>query len=248
MKKVTFVLFLTLLLVSSVAAIGLAADPSSLIVVRASDNSLWKATCSGTTCTGFTSFPGQFALQPTVYWDEDIQNFVVWGVDTTNHVWRATFDRFGTFANNWVTIPAATPSPVAAAGGGIVNTFSAINGGNLQVTTTSGGVVIKSLSPTAPFAGFYLVRTTGEVSNGAGAQNCIQLSNTNTYSGADDNSCSFNKTAIDYMQDIFTVERWFNASPGTNNFYALAKLTQGTAGVSYVWNTTLSAQYFPYSY
>ena len=34
---------------------------TQLHIVRASDGSLWKMTCTGLTCSAFTSFPGNFA-------------------------------------------------------------------------------------------------------------------------------------------------------------------------------------------
>ena len=78
-RNLILIIFLTLSLMFTSFAVSLAADPSGLIVVRASDNSLWKATCVGTTCTGFTNFPGLFGSQPTVYWDVNIQKYVLWG-------------------------------------------------------------------------------------------------------------------------------------------------------------------------
>ena len=64
-------LLLIVLFILSAVAISLAENsPSELIVVRATDNSLWKAICDGTTCSEFTSFPGRLASTPTVIWDE----------------------------------------------------------------------------------------------------------------------------------------------------------------------------------
>ncbi len=93
MRKRYSITILSLLFVVISFAVSFAADPSQLIVVRGSDNSLWKATCVGTTCTTFTSFPGLFTSQPTVIWDENIQKYVLWGRGTDGAIWRSTFSR-----------------------------------------------------------------------------------------------------------------------------------------------------------
>lgn len=101
------------------------AEPSQLIVIRAPDNTLWKATCAASTCSGFSVFPGLFNSQPTVLWDENNQRFVLWGIGLDNQVWRSTFNRTGTFQNDWsVPMPGIAASPPGAAGGGIaLNTW-----------------------------------------------------------------------------------------------------------------------------
>jgi hypothetical protein len=89
---------------------------SSLMVVRASDDSLWKATCDGDVCGSFTSFPGRFRQQPTITWDESLQKWVIVGVASDNTIWRATFDKLGDFNNDWQNIPGSTASPVGLSG------------------------------------------------------------------------------------------------------------------------------------
>jgi hypothetical protein len=94
-----------------------AEDPSGLVIVRASDGSLWKATCLSGTCTAFTNFPGNFGSQPTVYWDEKWERYVIWGRASDSSIWRATFSSAGTFQNDWTSIAGATASPIGASGG-----------------------------------------------------------------------------------------------------------------------------------
>lgn len=117
MKKVSLAALLTFLLLLSIVAVGWAAsNPSELVIVRASDDSLWKATCIASSCTGFTKFPGLFASQPTVVWDEVLSQYVVWGRASNSTIWRSTFSSDGIFNNDWVSIPGLTSSPLAAAG------------------------------------------------------------------------------------------------------------------------------------
>jgi len=105
---------LSLLLVCTIVSVSFAL--SNLIVVRAADDSLWKSTCDGSTCTGFTSFPGRFRQQPTVTYDEVLAAWVIVGVASDNTIWRATFDYLGNFNNDWARIPGSTPSPVGMSG------------------------------------------------------------------------------------------------------------------------------------
>jgi hypothetical protein len=90
--------------------------PTMLVVVRASDDSLWKMTCDEVGCSAFTSFPGMFRYQPTVTWDETAQEWVIVGTASNNSIWTATFNKNGSFNNDWQAIPGATPSPSGASG------------------------------------------------------------------------------------------------------------------------------------
>jgi hypothetical protein len=122
MGKRAYVLFLlSLILILSSGAISWAASiasPAQLIVVRASDDSLWKATCSAypQTCTGFTSFPGRFASTPTVVWDGELLRYMVWGRAADGSIWKATFSKYGDFYDDWEVVPGSTPSQIGAAG------------------------------------------------------------------------------------------------------------------------------------
>jgi hypothetical protein len=89
---------------------------SNLIIVRAADDSLWKATCNGSTCSPFSSFPGMFALQPTISWDEVLGEWVVVGVASDGSIWRCTFNESGNFNNDWTVLPGRADSPVGMSG------------------------------------------------------------------------------------------------------------------------------------
>jgi hypothetical protein len=109
---------LSLVFVATLALPCWAIAPSTqLHIVRASDGSLWKMTCIGLTCSGFTSFPGNFASQPSVTWDESIKRYVLIGIAVGGSIWRSTFDAYGTFQDDWVTIPGNASSPVGSASG-----------------------------------------------------------------------------------------------------------------------------------
>ncbi len=94
--------------------------PTLLVVVRASDDSLWKMTCDEVGCTAFSSFPGMFRYQPTVAWDETAQEWVLIGTASDNSIWKSTFDKQGNFNNDWQSLPGLTPSPAGAAGGPLI--------------------------------------------------------------------------------------------------------------------------------
>jgi len=90
--------------------------PTMLIVVRGMDDSLWKMTCDEVNCSAFSSFPGMFAYQPTVTWDEKTQEWVVVGTAAGGSIWMGTFDKQGNFNNDWQPLPGLTPSPAGASG------------------------------------------------------------------------------------------------------------------------------------
>lgn len=91
-------------------------QPTILIVVRASDDSLWKMTCDEVACSPFSNFPGMFRHQPTVTWDEKAQEWVVVGTAADSSIWMATFDKNGVFNNDWQSISGLTPSPAGVSG------------------------------------------------------------------------------------------------------------------------------------
>lgn len=113
--SVVFLIFL-----SAFAIVSTVSAQSNLVIVRASDDSLWKATCDGDSCSAFTSFPGMFRQQPSVTWDEKLEKWVVVGVASDSTIWKATFDKAGAFNNDWVRIPGSTPSPTGLAGGNLM--------------------------------------------------------------------------------------------------------------------------------
>jgi hypothetical protein len=89
MSKKLFVAILSVWAILTISGItpGWAEDPSQLIVIRGADDSIWKKTCVGNTCTDFTKVPGTFSSPLSIVWDEVIRKYVAWG--------RAATVRFG---------------------------------------------------------------------------------------------------------------------------------------------------------
>jgi hypothetical protein len=255
MRKNFFVVFLfSLLLIISLSAVCWA-SPSGLVVVRASDGSLWKATCNGTTCSSFTSFPGNFNSQPTVYWDEDIAQYVIWGRASDSSIWRATFDRAGAFNNNWASIPGSTPSPIGGAGGGIVNTFGGSGQSHASVTLSTTTSNVESLTGVeAPFSGYFLCTATAQALIGRSSTSGTSWArfyivdssgtagNTWTVAGVP----SGTPTGNTYMPMAF--QRWFSTTAGTHNFYLTADTGGDGTHTITVWDAMLSCQFHPYAY
>jgi len=259
MKKngVTFILSLVLTILS--VSISLAADPSQLIVVRASDNSLWKATCVGTTCTGFTAFPGLFTSQPTVVWDENIQAFVLWGRGTDGAIWRSTFTRTGTFNNNWaVPIPGATASPPGAAGGGISQNTWFVNPSGVDIVLSSTIANLKSDFVICPWDGYVLASSSGTIehyrTSATGTVFArIYLAET---SGGTATTWTFtdlpSNTPIGYTSFPYAITRSFSCPAGGGAKWVYVTGEEGGGGAATTDTTVqwpgLFLQYIPYSY
>ena len=117
-KQVGLMVFVVL--VSILLTCGLSwaqSPPTLLVVVRASDDTLWKMTCDEVACSPFEWFLGLFRYQPTVTWDETAQEWVLVGTASDNTIWMSTFDKQGNFNNDWQQVPGLTPSPAGVAGG-----------------------------------------------------------------------------------------------------------------------------------
>ncbi|NWG04944.1 MAG: right-handed parallel beta-helix repeat-containing protein [Syntrophaceae bacterium] len=120
MRKKQVRLTMFMVLVGILFTFGLSyaqTPPTLLVVVRASDDSLWKMICDETACSSFSSFPGLFRYQPTVTWDETAQEWVLVGTASNNTIWMSTFDKNGNFNNDWAPLPGLTPSPAGASAG-----------------------------------------------------------------------------------------------------------------------------------
>jgi hypothetical protein len=250
-KSASLVFLLSLLLVLSMSAICLA-EPSGLVVVRATDGSLWKATCNGSTCSSFTSFPGNFNSQPTVYWDEDAALYVIWGRASDSSIWRATFTRLGVFNNDWAAVPGSTPSPIAGAGGGIMNNFSGTGQSYGSVNVGSSVTNIANRSTTVPVGGYLLCRASGGLelfrSTTSGIDYVrIYLA---TSSGGTATTWTGYQLPVGYPTGSSVVpyafERWFPVSEGLNTIYVTSD--HGGTATANVWNTMLSCQFYSYSY
>ncbi len=91
--------------------------PTQLIVVTGMDGSLYKMTCEGSSCSGWSPITGRFAAQPTLIWDPALGKYILLGVGLDTAIWKSTFDILGKHNNDWVQLPGGTFYPVAAAGG-----------------------------------------------------------------------------------------------------------------------------------
>jgi len=201
MKRNVFVVFLlSLLLGLSLSAICRAAsNPSGLVVVRGADGSLWKATCLGTSCSAFTSFPGNFSSQPTVYWDEEIKRYIIWGRASDSSIWRASFNQLGSFNNDWASVPGSTPSPVAGAGGILSYTFSVIGTDLTGIVVNTTATEITSRSIACPYNGMIEATATGTVD--------LDRSSTTNY--------SYVNIGLNTSATMPLVQPWVQVPPGT---------------------------------
>jgi hypothetical protein len=252
-RSVTVIIFLVLALMLG-TTLSFAADPSGLIVVRASDNSLWKATCDGLTCTEFTSFPGMFGSQPTVYWDENIQRYVLWGRAADGSIWRSTFSRLGVFQNDWTSIAGSTASPPGAAGGGVANTFVGSTQGDSTVNLSDTAVNIRSITGLdAPWDGFVVCYASGDVQHYrvTTGYSYSRLFLTQT-SGGTATTMQISEIPPNgptgYSHFPFAFHRWFSVSAGSNAFYLTGDGSFAAGGSVSVNDAMLSCQYQPYSY
>jgi hypothetical protein len=171
-KRAYVLLLLSLIFVLSSITIAwavVAESPQELMVVRANDNSLWKATCSGSpsVCTGFSSFPGMFASTPTVTWNGKTLRYEVWGRASDSTIWKATFDKNGNFYNDWVSIPGSTPSQIGGVGSNLSYPYNNwIIGGSiaissLAVCSSNTYTQLGSAGITAPSTGYINVFASG---------------------------------------------------------------------------------------
>jgi hypothetical protein len=250
-RLICFIIFISVTMLSAYRVSW--ADPSSLIIVRDTTGQLYKRTCTGLTCTPFVTFPGNFGSQPTVYWDEDIQLYVVWGRASSGDIYRSTFSRTGNFNNDWVPVGGSTPSPVAAAGGGIVNTFNAINGSMTPVTLSTTVVNLHSLGMNVPYDGFVVCHASGSVahyrtSTGSNAYARLYLTTT---SGGTAPQWNFTDvpagTPTGYTSFPFSVQRWWSVSPGSHNYYLTGEAS-GSGTTTSVYNAGLACNYYPYAF
>lgn len=252
MKKTAFIFIGLMVMFLSFSSAF--ADPSSLIVVRASDNSLWKSTCAGSVCSGFTSFPGMFGSQPAVTWDEDLASWVLVGRAADGSIWRSTFSRAGSFNNDWAAIPGNTPSPPAVAGGGTFSNFNAINGSNSPVTLSNTTSNIINISSTAPYAGFYACNGTGVISHNRTSTSGLDFARiylTQT-TGGTYTSWAYtdvpNGTPVGVTSFPFAIQRWFTVAAGSNTFYMTGECNTSATTTTSATYTGFVCQYFPYAY
>jgi len=256
-KGVIFILSLALIILS--VSISLAADPSELIVIRASDNSLWKATCSGLTCTNFTLISGQFTSQPAVIWDVNLQRYVLWGRGLDGSVWRSTFNYVGGFNNDWaIAIPGSTANPPGAAGGGLSQNTWFTNPDWTPTELTSTLANLNYNWVWCPWDGIVFATTSGTVDhNRASATGSnfsrIYLSET---SGGTATTWAFTDLPsgqpVGHSSFPFSLSKAFSCptSGGAKYVYVTGEEGGGAAATTttYAYGTTIFLQYVPYSY
>jgi hypothetical protein len=229
---------------------------TQLHIVRASDGSLWKMTCEGLTCSGFTSFPGNFASQPSVSWDESIKRYVLMGVADNGSIWRSTFDVGGTFQNDWVTIPGNASSPVGSASGDFFE--SHVWYSSTEATTTIGTTCTNysggSVTVAAPSSGIIVVEADIilriDHTNGGSDLGEIYIGETNTECISSYTNSSWIYIPSGYPTDItyptvhFT--RTFLVSAGAKTFYLNGIMEIGQSTNDSFWYANMKAVYYPY--
>ena len=229
---------------------------TQLHIGRASDGSLWKMTCAGLTCSGFSSFPGNFASQPSVIWDEAIKRFVLIGVASNGSIWRSTFDANANFQNDWVNMPGAVASPLGSASGDLYE--SQVWSSSTNVTTLigtdctnySGG----SVTVDAPSIGVVVVEADVWVhiskTDAAIQQAYIMIGETIT-----DCTSPYDNRAVIYVPGEYPnsisnhsihVTRSFNVSAGTKTFYLNGFMVNGQSINDAFYYANMKAVYHPY--
>jgi hypothetical protein len=245
-KLLGSVLFVFVILLFLGATTSRAEDPTSLIVVRAEDDSLWKATCVETTCTSFTSFPGLFGSQPTVYWDEGLKRYVLWGRASNGSVWRSTFTSAGTFNNDWVSIPGSTASPVGAAGSTLLRPIWGGNYGESKdastLSTCDTYTNLSTLGLTVPRAGFVVVTASGIYSPTLADKYVrVCIADTSAGSSCDSWSPVLESTSANFTgygaEKRYTLQKWYYVStPGTTKWVYLKACKEAGATGTLFWN------------
>jgi hypothetical protein len=229
---------------------------TQLHIGRASDGSLWKMTCTGLTCSGFTSFPGNFASQPSVIWDEDIKRYVLIGVAGNGSIWRSTFDVAGNFQNDWVTIPGALASPLGSASGDIFEShvWYSTTVGISTIGTTCTNYSSGSVTVTAPSSGVVVVEAdvSVQIHHTSGTLDIALI-----YLGENATDCTLNyanNAVVDITADDPTalsnhsvhLTRSFIVSAGAKTFYLNGLMNYGQDANDYFYGANLKAVYYPY--
>jgi len=85
------------------------------MLVKAADDSIWKATFSGngTFSNDWQKISGKTASSPVIAWDPTAQKMLVVVRAEDDSIWKATINSDGTFNDDWQNIPGMTASPPA---------------------------------------------------------------------------------------------------------------------------------------
>jgi hypothetical protein len=219
MTMITAVLFLSI----TASSWGI----SQLWVVRGNDGNLYKKTCTGLSCSGYTLISGAFLYQPTLIWDEYLAKYICIGVGLDGKIYRSTFDVNGNHDGVWVADGGASPSPVGAAAGDIFesNLWYTATGATTTIGSTctnySGGTV----SFTAPANGQVFVEADVVViiSHTSGTTDFLYL-----YIGTTPTDCS----------SSYFMEHVVPSAYPTSSSYQSIHMGEGfpvTAGVTYTY-------------
>lgn len=200
---------------------------TELYVVRSSNDTLWKMTCTGLSCSSWTQITGTFSQQPTLTWDESISRYVLIGVSSIGTIWRSTFDVGGNFQNDWVQISGSSPSPVAAASGDFFES---------HVWYTYTGATTTILTTCTNYSGGYITLTPPR--NGIVYVDADVTLYLNHVSGTQDYGDLFiGSTSTDCSSSYFTPFTVISAEPTGHPlpFYHVGEGFAVTGGVSYTW-------------
>lgn len=253
-KAMVFGVCLSIFLMFGGAGTSWADGPSQLLVVRAENNTLWKATCeNGTECSEWEQISGTFTQQPTLVWDTDIQRYYLYGVGEDGRIWRSSFNRAGNFFNDWTPLSGATPSPIAAAAGNIFLTFDyeqTTDDYSLTGTTVH-NVLVRTI--TCPFDGYVVATGAGSIwygPNAASVQDGVRVSLANE-SGTIGNYRQVSRQRGDSAGDEtiypFSYQRVFTVSEGQNfTVYLTAMKEWDTATSVEILNPTMTLKFHPY--
>ena len=234
------------------------ADPSHLLVTRDFGGLLWKKTCNGTVCSSWTSISGRFASQPTLVWDDDTARYYLYGVDAGGNIWRSSFSRDGTHDNVWVVTGGASPSPLAGAGGGIINTFNArytLDMTSIPLSSTISNIT--DVTAYAPVGGWFDVTATGTIEHyrTSSTGNVFARVYLTTTSGGTQVAWSFTDlpdgTPTGWTSFPFGTTRWFSVAAGTSTTFYLTGEEGGSAEATTttgVLNACINAEFFPHAY
>jgi hypothetical protein len=87
------------------------------MVVRAADDSIWKATfdSSGNFNNDWSPIPGSTRSAPALAWNPVANELQIVVQASNNSLWAGTFNSNGVFNNDWTSIPGSTPSSPALA-------------------------------------------------------------------------------------------------------------------------------------
>jgi hypothetical protein len=230
-KSIGLTILLSLLFVLSTFALSWAEVPTSLIVVRADNNTLWKMTCLNDACSLWSQISGYFAQQPTLSWDENLRKYVLIGVSTVGTIWRSTFNADGSHNDDWVQLAGSTPSPVAVAGS--VLKVSEIHGGvygskdinvNPVLTTCLTYTNLQDWTFTVERAGYLLVNASG-VYWPTTANNYVRVCIDDASGGTTCDSWSYileSPIVGSAAYKPFAIQIYYPVNPGTKHIYLKA--------------------------